>query len=74
MHDTNYSERIKYYSSYRIAKTEHTLKSCRTKGERSIWQRLLWEHYVLNEAYYRMHVDYIHMNLVKHGYVKRVQD
>lgn len=44
------------------------------KGERGIWQRRSWEHCIRNEADYRMHVDYIHMNSVKHGCVKWVQD
>ncbi|MGP4712568.1 REP-associated tyrosine transposase [Psychrobacter sp. T6-2] len=75
--DANYSERIKlikYYSSYRIVKTEHISKSRRKKGERGIWQRRFWEHCIRNEADYRMHIDYIHLNPVKHEYVKRVQD
>lgn len=45
--DTDYSERIKwikYYFSYRVAKTERISKSQRKKGERGIWQRRFWEH------------------------------
>jgi putative transposase len=41
------------------------------KGERGIWQRRFWEHTIRNEADYAAHVDYIHYNPVKHGYVKR---
>ena len=75
--DANCSERIKlikYHFSYRIAKTERISKSRRKKGERGIWQRRFWEHCIRNETDYRMHIDYIHMNPVKHRYVERVQD
>jgi len=75
--DADYSERIKlikYYFSYRIAKTERISKSCQKKGERGIWQRRFWEHCIRNETDYRVHIDYIHMNPVRHEYVERVQD
>ena len=44
------------------------------KGERGIWQRRYWEHTVRDETDYARHMDYIHFNLMKHGYVSRVQD
>ena len=44
------------------------------KGERGIWQRRFWEHAVQDERDYEKHVDYIHINPVKHGYVQRVSD
>ena len=75
--DANYSERIKlikYYFSYRIAKTERISKSRRKKGERGIWQRRFWEHCIRNETDYRACIDYIHINPAKHDYVERVQD
>jgi putative transposase len=43
----------------------------RAKGERGIWQRRFWEHTIRDEADYAAHIDYIHYNPVKHGYVKR---
>jgi putative transposase len=42
-----------------------------TKGERGIWQRRYWEHLIWDEGDYARHVDYIHYNPVKHGYVRR---
>jgi putative transposase len=39
------------------------------KGERGIWQRRYWEHLIRDEQDYSAHVDYIHWNPVKHGYV-----
>ena len=44
------------------------------KGERGIWQRRYWEHVIRDEADWRRHVDYIHYNPVKHGYVERAFD
>jgi putative transposase len=46
----------------------------RAKGERGIWQRRFWEHTIRDEADYAAHVDYIHYNSVKHGYVKHPAD
>ena len=43
-------------------------------GERGIWQRRFWEHMIRDDADYRRHVDYVHVNPLKHGHVKRVQD
>ena len=41
------------------------------KGEQSIWQRRFWEHQIRDEQDFINHVDYIHYNPVKHGWVKR---
>lgn len=49
-------------------------KSRITKSERGIWQRRYWEHVIRDESDYGKHVDYIHYNLVKHGYVKRAYE
>lgn len=44
------------------------------KGEHTIWQRRFWEHTIRDEADFERHVDYIHINPVKHGLVTRVRD
>jgi len=44
------------------------------KGERGIWQRRYWEHTIRDEDDLTRHIDYIHINPVKHGYVTRVTD
>jgi putative transposase len=44
------------------------------KGERGIWQRRYWEHTIQDDRDYARHVDYIHYNPVKHGYVQRPVD
>ena len=45
-----------------------------TDGEFGFWQRRFWEHQIRDEKDFRAHVDYIHYNPVKHGYVKRAVD
>lgn len=44
------------------------------RGERGIWQRRFWEHLIRDEADYRAHMDYVHINPVKHGLVKSVAE
>ena len=44
------------------------------KGERGIWQRRYWEHTIRDESDFARHIDYIHINPVKHGLVTRVRD
>ena len=63
---------IKAGFSRRIPAGERRNKSRMTKGERGIWQRRYWEHVIRDERDYARHVDYVHYNPVKHGYVARV--
>ena len=35
----------------------------------TVWQSRFWDHVIRDEVDYRHHVDYIHFNPVKHGYV-----
>jgi putative transposase len=44
------------------------------RRENGIWQRRYWEHAIRNDADLARHVDYVHFNPVKHGYVSRVRD
>ena len=44
------------------------------KREKGIWQRRYWEHAIRDEKDFERHVDYIHYNPVKHGFVTRVVD
>ncbi|MEY4589409.1 MAG: hypothetical protein RL497_1485 [Pseudomonadota bacterium] len=70
--DNNYSARwmlIKRHFSLNVPKTE-TIKSTRLrKRERGIWQRRYWEHCIRDEQDLINHIEYIHNNPVKHGYV-----
>ncbi len=45
-----------------------------TRGERGIWQRRYWEHLIRDEDDFSVHMDYVHINPLKHGYVALVAD
>jgi hypothetical protein len=65
---------IKAAFSRRLPKIERRSESRLNKGERGIWQRRFWEHAVRDDQDFQRHVDYIHYNPIKHGYVTRVAD
>ncbi|MGM0616263.1 MAG: REP-associated tyrosine transposase [Pseudomonadota bacterium] len=44
------------------------------RRERHIWQRRFWEHTLRDADDIQKHVEYIHYNPVKHGYVANVQE
>ncbi|MCC8938049.1 MULTISPECIES: transposase [Bradyrhizobium] len=44
------------------------------KRERGIWQRRYWEHTIRDENDFARHIDYVHINPLKHGLVERVKD
>ncbi len=46
----------------------------RTKGERRVWARRFWEHTIRDDSDLQHHVDYVHFNPVKHGWVERPED
>ena len=75
--DADFSKRwmlIKSSFSRSLPKTENLKPSLVKKRERGIWQRRFWEHLIRNEVDYERHVDYIHYNPVKHGYVDKAVD
>jgi putative transposase len=79
--DANYSIRWKeikglFTKSYlaQIGPGEERNLSRQTRREAAIWQRRFWEHTIETENDLEHHLDYIHYNPVKHGYVGRVKD
>ena len=44
------------------------------RREAGIWQPRFWEHALRDERDFAAHVDYIHLNPLKHGLVQRVVD
>ena len=40
----------------------------------SIWQRGFWDHVIRDERDLGIHLDYIHWNSIKHGYVNKPED
>ncbi len=65
---------IKMNFSKSLPKIEHRNEVRQRRGERGIWQRRYWEHLIRDEADYCAHMDYVHINPVKHGYVACVKD
>ena len=75
--DNDYSKRImliKSGFSRTLPKSERLNPSRIKKRERGIWQRRYWELFIRDEKDYQTHVDYIHYNPVKHGYVPKASD
>ena len=70
-----------FSSRWRLIKGEFTRRcdrkikeqpsfSRQRKKEQAIWQRRFWEHQITDEQDFIRHVEYVHYNPVKHGYVK----
>jgi putative transposase len=65
---------IKANFSRRVPGGERRRASRRKKGERGIWQRRFREHLIRDDRDLQRHVDDVHDNPVKHGYVQRAID
>jgi putative transposase len=65
---------VKSNFSRHIDKEETVTRSREARRERGIWQRRYWEHQIRDDDDLARHVDYIHNNPVKHGYVERAAD
>ena len=50
--------------------TKHYGSANNRRPHRSLWQPRYWEHTIRDETDFRQHVEYIHYNPVKHGYVR----
>lgn len=75
--DDDYSTRwrlIKSRFSRAISPGERRNRSRLAKRERGLWQRRFWEHLIRDDADLHAHIDYIHINPIKHGLVSRVAD
>ncbi len=63
---------IKSHFSRALPVNERRSQTRLRHGERGIWQRHYWEHLIRDEQDYRRHMDYVHINPLKHGHVTRV--
>lgn len=75
--DADYPTRwrlIKLLFAKGLLKEERLSAVRQRRHERGVWHRRYWEHTIRNERDYRNHVDYVHWNPVKHGYVERPID
>lgn len=73
--DANFSTRWRLIKSHFTRHCPEQDKQPRSfsrfkKKEQAVWQRRFWEHQIRNDDDFNRHVDYIHFNPVKHGYVK----
>ena len=66
--------RIKAIFSKSLPREELLSATRLRRGERGIWQRRFWEHLIRDEQDYAAHMDYVHINPLKHGLVKQVSD
>ena len=72
--DADYSMRwnqMKGAFSRALPATEWISAARRTKRERGIWQRRFWEHQIRGNRDLEHHVNDVHYNPVKHGYVEQ---
>ncbi len=79
LEDNNFSNRWRLIKNYFSRNCDVKYKgkvstSRKKKGEYAVWQRRFWEHQIKDENDYINHVNYIHYNPVKHGYVKAPKD
>ena len=65
---------LKGHFSRAIDTGERISASREKRRERGLWQRRFWEHLLRDQDDFNRHVDYIHWNPVKHGWVKQVSD
>jgi putative transposase len=78
--DPDFSTRwmlVKSAFSRRCAQTNEVAapgNSRARRREQAIWQRRFWEHHIRDERDFASHVDHIHYNPVKHGYVSAAKD
>jgi putative transposase len=78
--DDNYSLRwllikrgvSKRCKNYFDAKKQST--SRKSRNESTIWQRRFWEHHIRDDEDFERCMNYVHINPVQHGYVKRPID
>jgi putative transposase len=74
--DDGYARRIRLIKS---RFTRHLVKcgvplTKDVRGDYDLWQKRFWEHTIRDERDFEAHVNYVHINPVKHGYVARAID
>lgn len=72
--DADFSTRLRLIKAGFTRRLPEGLKATGRKGTRRIWQNRFWEHAIRDERDLETHVDYIHFNPVRHGYVKEIAD
>ena len=62
-----------YALRWRLIKTRFTQSLIRS-ADTKVWQDRYWEHTIRDEPDFEAHVNYVHINPVKHGYVERASE
>jgi len=57
--------------SFKKRFTDNFKKRKRISANFNFWQDRFWDHVIRNNKDFKMHLDYIHYNPVKHGYVAK---
>lgn len=73
---------VDYSMRWRLIKTRFTAAllnegvapARRRRDERVLWQPRFWEHLIRDEEDLRHHIDYIHVNPIKHELVAHIAD
>ncbi|MBD9467993.1 transposase [Pseudoxanthomonas sp. PXM01] len=65
---------IKGFFSVRLPMQDARPSRRIARREQGVWQRRYWEHLIRDEDDLRRHVDYVHINPVKHGHAARAVD
>jgi len=64
-----------YFTRYHNQNDSFVITASRKKKmEQGVWQRRFWEHLIRDEFDLVRHVEYIHYNPIKHGYVRSLMD
>ena len=76
--DTQYSIRWSMIKRYVAKECRHLAltpnASQQKRREIVFWQRRFWEHQIRDQADYQRHIDYVHVNPVKHQWVSQPRD
>lgn len=72
--DDRYSTRLQVFKSRftQALKAKGVRMHRHGNGEPALWARRFWEHTIRDDDDLRAHVEYVHYNPVKHGWVDRV--
>lgn len=65
---------IKARFSHALPATQWRNEARVRRGERAIWQRRFWDHLIRDQADFNAHMDYVHINPMKHGLVNALSD
>jgi putative transposase len=61
----------KIMQSIKLRFARRFIKDNQIMGNSNIWQRRFWDHVIRDDSDFHRHLDYIHYNPVKHGYVSK---